>query len=484
MFFRQVFDSKLAQYSYLIGCQQTGEALVIDPERDVDRYVAMASEEELEIVATTETHIHADFLSGSRELAEQLGARVYLSDLGDPDWKYAWASDPTYDVSLLKDGDTFRIGKIELRVMHTPGHTPEHIAFMVTDFGGGADEAMGMLSGDFVFVADLGRPDLLESAAGYRGMMEPSARTLYHSVQGFLELPDYLQVWPGHGAGSACGKALGAVPETTVGYERRFNAAIAAAGRGEDAFVLSILEGQPEPPLYFARMKRDNKEGPRILGGLPHPRGLSPAELIELADRADVAVVDTRTDRSAFMAGHLPSSLYAPMDRTFNTIVGSFVEAGVPIYLIIDDNKVEEAVRDLVRIGLDDVVGYATPETLAEVALSLPLATIEVIDFERALEISRQPATHLLDVRRMSEFRAGHLSGARCIAHTRLVARADEVELGARQLVYCRTGSRAAAASALLRRLGHDVAYVDDQISNVPQSHLETGARVGVAATA
>lgn len=484
MFFRQIFDPKLAQYSYLIGCQQTGEAIVIDPERDIDRYIEVAGEEGLRIVAATETHIHADFLSGSRELAEQLGVRVYLSNEGDADWKYLWAGDPQYDVTLLKGGDIVRIGKIELEAVHTPGHTPEHLAFLVTDVGGGADLPMGMTSGDFVFVADLGRPDLLESAAGQAGMMEPSARTLYRSVQKFLQLPDFLQVWPGHGAGSACGKALGAVPETTVGYERRFNASIAAASRGEEAFVDAILEGQPEPPLYFARMKRDNKEGPKILGELPRPHALSPDELSSLAGRRDVAVVDTRLDRSAFMAGHLPSSIYAPMDRTFNTIVGSYVETGLPIYLIIDEEKVEEAVRDLVRIGLDDVSGYATPQALAAVGRRIPLATTQVIDFAQAREMVHESATHFLDVRRITEFDAGHLPGARSIAHTRLLDRIEEIGPGEKLLAYCRTGARAAAASSLLERFGHSVFYIEDKISSVSPEHLSKSPPVEASATA
>lgn len=474
MLFRQIFDPKLAQYAYLIGCQQTGEAIIIDPERDIDRYLAIAADEELKIVATAETHIHADFLSGSREIVERTGAKAYLSNGGDADWKYQWANDPNYDVQLLEDGDVFRVGKIEFKAVHTPGHTPEHMAFIVTDVGGGANEPMGMLSGDFVFVADLGRPDLLESAAGHVGAMEPSARTLYKSVQRFLELPDYLQVWPGHGAGSACGKALGAVPETTVGYERRFNAAIAAAMSGEDLFVESILEGQPEPPLYFARMKKDNKEGPTILGELPQPRELSAPELAALAGKKDVAVVDTRVDRRAFMAGHLPSSLYSPFDRTFNTTVGSYVEAGVPIYLVIEPHQVEEAVRDLVRIGLDDIVGYATPQTLGAVGETLALNTIPVVGFEEALTMANEPTAQLLDVRRMTEFNEGHLDDARCIAHTRLLARADEISPEGRVVVYCRTGSRAAVASALLERLGHTVAYVDDEIALVAPDNLTT----------
>ena len=462
MLFRQIFDEKLAQYAYLIGCQATGEAIVIDPERDIDRYIEMAEKEELKIIAVADTHIHADYLSGMREFAER-GAKVYASDEGDADWKYEWLLGSTYDYQLLKDGDTFNVGNIELKAVHTPGHTPEHISFLVTDLGGGADAPIGIVTGDFVFVGDLGRPDLLESAAGQVGVMEPSARTLYRSVQSFLDLPDYLQVWPAHGAGSACGKALGAVPESTVGYERRFNASIDAAKRGEEAFVSFILEGQPEPPMYFARMKRDNKLGPKVLGTLPQPGPLSMDELGALAGRTDVALIDTRLDRSGFMAGHLPGSLYAPMDKTFNTIAGSYVDEDMPIYLIVEAHSLDEAVRDLVRIGLDNIVGYATPEMVhAYHELGGTLATIEEIDFETVKARREQDDAVLFDVRRMSEYTVAHVPGAQNIAHTRLWVRKEEVPAGKKLLVYCRTGSRAAAASALLARLGHDVAYVND----------------------
>jgi hydroxyacylglutathione hydrolase len=267
MYFRQIFDPELAQYAYIIGCQATGEALVIDPERDIDRYVEIAGEEGLRIVAVTETHIHADFLSGAREFAEQHGVKLYLSDEGDENWKYFWAKDSDYDVTFLKDGDVFDVGNIRIRAVHTPGHTPEHVSFLVTDRGGGASEPMGIASGDFVFVGDLGRPDLLETAAGVAGAREPSARRLFDSTKRFLALDDHVQVWPGHGAGSACGKALGAVPQSTVGYERRFNAGLSFDE--EQSFVDAILDGQPEPPIYFARMKELNKSGVPILGDPP-----------------------------------------------------------------------------------------------------------------------------------------------------------------------------------------------------------------------
>jgi len=236
MLFRQIFDEKLAQYAYLVGCQQTGEAVIIDPERDVDRYIDLAEHEGLSIVAVTETHIHADFLSGARELAERLDVKLYLSDEGDADWKYQCPKqkkqDGTdYDYTLVYDGDTFTIGNIEIKVVHTPGHTPEHIAFLITDHGGGADEPIGMVTGDFVFVGDVGRPDLLESAAGIAGMMEPSARTLYSSVQDFLQLPDYLQVWPAHGAGSACGWASAATSSTKTSSTNQVPPSRAPSGR-------------------------------------------------------------------------------------------------------------------------------------------------------------------------------------------------------------------------------------------------------------
>ncbi len=473
MLFRQIFDEKLAQYAYLIGCQMTGEALLIDPERDIDQYLELAQKEGLTITAVADTHIHADYLSGLREFAER-GVMVYASDEGDADWKYEWLLGSAYRYRLLKDGDAFKVGNIEIRALHTPGHTPEHLSYLVTDHGGGADAPMGLVSGDFVFVGDLGRPDLLESAAGIAGVMEPSARTLYRSVQRFLEMDDYLQVWPAHGAGSACGKALGAVPESTVGYEKRFNAAIQAARQGEDAFVKAILEGQPEPPMYFARMKRDNKLGPKVLAALPRPKRLKTRALADLSGRTDVAVVDTRLDRSAYMAGHLPASLYAPFNKAFNTVVGSYVEADMPIYLIIDDEHVEAAVRDLVRIGLDHVVGYVRPKQLAKYARrGGKLHTIPQIDVKDLPD----PKNHtVLDVRKQSEFEEGHVPGAFNIAHTRLWVRRDEVPAGRPLYVHCRTGARSAVGSALLARLGHDVVYVDGLFADRAEPRPEGAA--------
>ncbi len=461
MLFRQISDPKLAQNAYLIGCQQTGEALVVDPERDVDRYLAAADAEGLEIVAVAETHIHADFLSGARELAERHGAHLYLSAEGGDDWQSEWARRGDYELTLLTDGDLFRVGKIELRAVHTPGHTPEHLSFVVTDHGGGADQPIGILSGDFVFVGDLGRPDLLESAAGVVGMQEPSARLLHASLDRFLDLPDFLQVWPAHGAGSACGKALGAVPMTTVGYERRFNGAIDAARRGVDAFVDAILAGQPEPPLYFAAMKRLNKEGPPPLGGLPRPERFSAADLAAESVREDTVVIDTRLDRTAFMVDHLRDALFAPLDRNFPTVTGSYLRSDDRIVLLTPPEHVDEAVRDLVRVGFDNIVGWAPPETLQHVPAE-HRTSIPIIDFRDAETLAEREDTAVLDVRRADEHASGHFPEAIHIAHTRLLDRLDALPNTEQLIVYCASGNRAAAASSMLARTGRKVLYVDD----------------------
>lgn len=461
MYFKQIFEEKLAQYAYLIGCQATGEAIVIDPMRDIDQYAKLAQKEELNIVAATETHIHADFLSGLREFAEQ-GIKVYVSDEGDEDWKYEWLKDSGYDYGFLYDGDEFPVGNIKFRVKHTPGHTPEHISFLVTD-SAGADEPMGMLSGDFVFVGDVGRPDLLESAAGQQGSMETSARTLYRSVEEFKSMPEFLQLWPGHGAGSACGKALGAVPESTVGYELRFNNSIRAA-ENEQLFVDYILEGQPEPPLYFARMKRDNKKGPTVLGKLPEPKKVSVSKIAGKGKEENKVIIDTR-EGAEYMNGHLKGSLLSPLGRQFNTVAGSYVRENEEIYLIIEEEKVEEAVRDLIRVGLDRIEGYVTPSELHSYAeKGGEIERIEVIDFKQAKSLMSDDSYQVLDVRKASEYVEGNFEGAINIAHTRLLERKKELPKDKTVLVHCKSGFRASVASALLNRDGFSIKYINDDV--------------------
>jgi hydroxyacylglutathione hydrolase len=474
MFLRMLYDEKLAQAAYIIGCQQTGEAIVVDPERDVDRYVELARRKGMRIVAVAETHIHADFLSGARELADQTRARVYVSDEGGPEWKYQWLG--SYDHRLLRHGDTFTIGKVGFSVIHTPGHTPEHICFVVTDHGGGASDPMGVLTGDFVFVGDLGRPDLLETAAGQAGASEPSARRLYESVRRFTEMPDYLQIWPGHGAGSACGKALGAVPQTTVGYEKRFNPSICAAA-SELEFVRYILADQPEPPPYFARMKRENRLGPQLLGKLPTPTRLPVDQLASLAVAGDTVVIDTRP-WPAFRAGHLPGALFIGQDGSFPTVAGSYIEPETSVLLIADAARVDEAVRDLVRVGLDRIQAFATPEEMRQFAAGGGvLAATSEIDAPAVHEQVESRNAFVLDVRSRAEFAAGHIPKATNIAYPLLPRQLDLIPRDQPIIVNCRSGGRSARATAFLQRAGYTVSNLAGGMSAWEQSGLPVDAR-------
>ncbi len=343
MFIRRFFEPKLAQTSYLIGCPGARECIVIDPNRDAEQYVKAAEDEGVRIAHVTETHIHADFLSGARELAARTGATLSVSDEGDACWKYAFAGES--GVRLVKDGDRITVGNVLIDVVHTPGHTPEHLAFLVTD-GAAASEPIAAATGDFIFVGDVGRPDLLERAAQIKGTMEASARTLYRSLEKFAERPDWLQIWPGHGAGSACGKGISAIPHSTLGYERRFNWALQPMS--EPDFVRRVLAGQPEPPTYFTEMKRLNQQGPRVLGGFRRPPLLDLRALDRtLAEGA--LVIDTRP-ASEFATGHVPGTINIPLDGSFTTWAGWFVPFTADFHVIVDDRSpqaIDTAVRDL-----------------------------------------------------------------------------------------------------------------------------------------
>jgi len=333
-----------------------------------------------------------------------------------------------------------------------------------------------MCTGDFVFVGDLGRPDLLEMAAGLTGTMVPGARQLYRSVESFRLMPEFLQVWPAHGAGSACGNALGDVPSSTVGYELRTNPSILAA-TSDDAFVDFILTGQPEPPVYFARMKRDNRAGPTVLGHIPLPPHVEPSAIAALTGRMDIAIVDTRP-RATFLPGHLPLSILAEMDYQLVTIVGSYVEEGTPIYLVVSEERLDEAVRALIRIGSDNIMGYITPEDVATYAAAGgTLSVIPSVDME---ELERQRVhggVTVLDVRGKADFEHHHIPDALNIAHTRLLVRLDEVPTGQPIVVHCNSGARSAHAASLLQRHGFAVTNVNDQMAN----YRET-ATAGVSA--
>ena len=451
MIVRRFYDTKLAQTSYLIGCGRSGSAIVIDPNRDVEQYVRAADAEGVRITDVTETHIHADFVSGARELAARTGATLYLSDEGDENWKYAYARES--GAVLVRHGHIISVGNVVLKVLHTPGHTPEHIAFLITDTAA-ADEPIAIATGDFVFVGDVGRPDLLERAAKYAGTMEQAARTLFRSLQTFKQLPDWLQIWPGHGAGSACGKGLSAVPHSTVGYERRFNWAFGYTDENE--FVTAVLAGQPEPPKYFAEMKRINKEGPRVLGDVPSPARL-PAARIGAVLAAGAPIVDSRSAR-AFAAAHIPDTISIPLNASFNTWAGWLLPFDRDIYLIVDDqcqHCVGEAIRDLSMIGLDRVAGYFGSDVVERWAEGgRSLATIPQIASKDLASWLRDGAVAVIDVRGQTEWEAGHLPDVPNIPLGFLTDRLDELPRDKPLVMQCQSGARSSIAASVLRANG------------------------------
>ena len=446
MFIERIYDDDLAHASWLIGCQSTKEALLIDPARDICRYLQIAHSHGLKISAVAETHIHADFLSGAAEFASAMNTTCYLSACGDSDWQYQWPVNSGTDVCFLNDGDTFNIGSVKVSVMHTPGHTPEHICFVVYDKD--SEDPVGIATGDFVFVGDLGRPDLLETAIGIEGAMERSAEHLHQSCQRFLAMDDYLQVWPAHGAGSACGKSLGAIPQSTVGYEKRTSPPLQLVG-DTASFVEFMLEDQPEPPLYFARMKRMNRDGIPLLGGLPAPKQIhDPIELVSFVSTK--TVIDSRPWRDV-QAGHLPNTIWSPANENFHRYAGSFVDDNEEIVFIVSEDQLDRAIRNAIRIGLDNIVAWATPSVIEEVA------SLETMPEINADELVARSDTHVLDVRRSSEYSRGAIDGAINCTHTRLLDRLDEIDTSKKWVVNCHGGSRSAASCMALRREGFDV---------------------------
>lgn len=444
MLLKYFYDKALAHASYMVGCQKTGEAIIIDPGRDIEQYLDAAAQEKMKIVGAADTHIHADYVSGARELADRVGAKLYLSDEGPVEWKYEYVAD--YEHQLLKEGDTFSVGKIELEVMHTPGHTPESVSFILTDMGGGADEPMGIFTGDFVFVGSIGRPDLLEEAAGIMGTAEPGARDLFKSIQRFNELPDHLQIWPAHGAGSACGKGLGVIPSSTVGYEKLFNPALQFSD--EQEFVDYILADQPEAPKYFAIMKKVNKEGPVILGEPKLPQKLNTDILLDLSARE--TVVDTSVS-TKFADSHVEGTLNIE-PQYIAMWGGSLLDYSRPLFLISGSHDLSEVTRVLHKIGFDQIDGYFDPEEVASSGLKTK-ATLQKTPQQLAGQI-KSNEIKLIDVRSVVERDAEMIPGSiHCFLGT-MLKNLELFDATKTYAFHCQTGGRSTVAASIAERAG------------------------------
>jgi hydroxyacylglutathione hydrolase len=432
MLLKYFYDKALAQASYMVGCQESGEALIIDPARDISPYLAAARAEKLTITQVTETHIHADFVSGSRELSAQTGARLYLSALGD----YSFADEQTV---LLNDGDTWMLGNVRIDVIATPGHTPEHLMFQITDTKN-ATVPLGIFTGDCLFVGDVGRPDLLETALGIVGTSEQAARQQFVNLERLKAMSDYLQVWPGHGAGSACGKALGSLPSTTLGYEKQVNPAFQFSD--ETAFAAWLQEDQPETPPYFRQMKHINQRGAALLESLEAPLPMEGFILAEVM-KSDALLIDTRTD-----GAHVPGALHILPGDKFSTYVGWFVNYDVPTYLIATPESVTALLRDLRAIGVDPLPGYFTPDEVGDLNAELPTISLEAAG--QAVE----EGALLLDVRGASEYAEEHISGAINIPYGLLAQRLSDLPTDRGIILYCASGVRATIAASVLLKNG------------------------------
>lgn len=473
MLLKYFYDSALAHASYMVGCQRAKEALIVDPGRDIQQYLDMAKKEGLRIVAVAETHIHADYVSGARELADRIGAKLYVSDEGPDDWKYQFAEQ--YDAQLLKEGDAFQLGKIKFEVLHTPGHTPESISFILTDQGGGADEPMGIFTGDFVFVGSIGRPDLLEEAADVVGSAAEGAQQLYESVEKFRQLPDYLQVWPAHGAGSACGKGLGAIASSTVGYEKRFNPALQF--HEESKFVDYILADQPDAPKYFAVMKRVNKEGPIVLG---HHWSLPSLPIEELSKTGDGTLLDVSAV-TEFSEAHVPGSINIPVSM-LSPWAGWLVDYDHPVYLIGAAEQLDEAVRILHKIGVETMKGYFLRSEITKAGKaeqSYVNATPEEV--QEKLDAGE---VQLIDVRSDSEWKQGRIEEAQHHFLGHLPNSMAELDRSQPMVVHCQSGMRSAIATSLLQKEGFQVINLAGGFGSWQKKGLPTCGTEGATCSA
>ena len=436
MFFQQIYDKTLSQASYFIGCQAKNVAIVIDPKRDVDTYIEIAKQNNMLITHVAETHIHADFLSGSRELVSLTGANLYLSDLGGESWQYEFPH-----VGLRED-DVIQVGNLSLNVLFTPGHTPESISFLLHDHPA-TDKPVMVFTGDFVFVGDIGRPDLLEESAGLIGSKEKGAQQMFESLQRFATLPDYVQIWPGHGAGSACGKSLGSVPNSTVGYEKIRNWAF-QYGDDFQGFQEELLRDQPEAPLYFAMMKKLNKQNRPLLSAVPKHENYS---VKQVQDMENITLFDTR-DKQEFAQGHLEGSINIQHKNSLANWAGWMLNYEDNIVVIAQEGQQEEITRKLMRIGMDNIVGFVT--NLQE----FPLKNSSIVNADDIRELIDNKNAILLDVRSRTEYQQGHIPGAK---HCFIGYLAKQLPLALKDenlIIYCQSGDRSTIAASYLESNG------------------------------
>lgn len=443
-FIQPFVDAGLGNSAYLVGSHETKKGLLIDPLRDVDRYLHAASELGLTLTHVLDTHLHADFVSGNREIAHQTGAVIGAS----AEAKVGFDHSPLTETSIID------LGAFQVHVMATPGHTPEHISFLVVEPDKKTPSAL--FSGGALIVGGAARTDLLTPE-----LTQPLARHLYHTIhEKLLKLPDELQVFPTHGAGSFCVAPTSSDRTTTIGRERNTNAL--AQPQSEEEFVKRALTGLPSHPTYYKYMREVNQRGAKILGGVPVLKPFSPGEVKAMMDDG-VVVLDVRHNR-AFGAGHIPNSYGIRVDAPLTTWAGWLIPFGSRILLVADEPEHRlSATRQLIRIGYDDLVGYLEGGIEAW-AREYPVETIQSIDSKELRE--RLDEVHLLDVRMKSEWDAGHIPTAIHFEGGRIAW--DELTFPNTKplAIQCASGNRSMAAISVLKRRGyHNVIQVEGGIN-------------------
>jgi glyoxylase-like metal-dependent hydrolase (beta-lactamase superfamily II)/rhodanese-related sulfurtransferase len=442
MYFKQFYLGCLAQASYMIGSK--GVAAVVDPRRDVEAYLEEAEREGLKIRHVIETHLHADFVSGHRELAARTGAKIY----------FGAKAQAKFDCVAVKEGDEIAMGDVTLRFLETPGHTPESLSVLVIDREK-SETPEAVLTGDTLFIGDVGRPDLLGSsmsAAELAGM-------LYDSLhEKLLKLPDSVAVYPAHGAGSLCGRNISSETSSTIGQQRRFNYALQPMAREE--FIKMMTTDLPEAPAYFSRDVKLNREGPGNLSELPKPPALGPAAIEELR-RSGAVILDTRP-AAQYGTGHIPGSLNIGLGGQFASWAGALVAPEKPIVLITEDeDHVEEARTRLARVGLENVAGHLAGGLLAWHDANLPVTTTEQISVDELRHrLDAGGPLQLVDVRRPGEWQAGHIPQAAHLPLNALGHRAAELDASRPVTAICAGGYRSSIATSLLELHGFRVTNV------------------------
>ncbi len=452
MFFRQYYLGCLSHASYLIGDTTSGKAVVVDPQRDVAEYLADAEANGLTIVKVLETHFHADFLSGHLEVAAHTGATIGYGS--------AAAGRTEFPIETFSDGDRISLGAtsdgVELEIRETPGHTPESISIVVYPQGA-SSEPYGVLTGDTMFIGDVGRPDLLSSVGV---SAEELGRQLYHSLHHkLLTLPDSTKVYPAHGAGSACGKNLSTDTVSTIGEQRRSNYALAPMSEAD--FVEAVTQGQSVAPLYFSFAANRNREFRDLLNDDTTVASLTIGEVLA-QQRSGAIVLDTREDM-AFAAGHLRGSVNVGLGGRFAEYAGEVMPPQTPIVLITPPGHEPEAKVRLARIGFDRVLGALRDPVETFVAhpeLIEPLSRLSADSL--AERISTIADLVLIDVRNPGEVALGTIAGARVISLPSLLAEMPTLDQTAPTVVFCAGGYRSAIAASLLR--SHGFADVSDLI--------------------